>query len=77
MVEKNFPGGRQHNSTRLSLQQLHTNLSLKITDLSAQGRLRGVEPLLCRGKDTAALGDGHEIAEMSEFQGKHPYAFKA
>jgi hypothetical protein len=47
------------------MQELHSELRLKLLNLPAQGRLRDVE-LLGRAAETTLSRDRHEIAQMSK-----------
>ena len=62
MIEE-YPSSRSElDASRFSLQQLHAELLLEIAHLSAQRRLRGVQPPLGGVPEAAFLGDRNEIA---------------
>jgi hypothetical protein len=47
------------------MQELHSELRLKLLNLPAQGRLRNIQ-LLGRAAETTLSRDRHEIAQMSK-----------
>ena len=66
MIEEGAAGFGQRDTVRTPLQQLHADFGLEVTDLPAQRRLRGMQPLLRRQLEAAALGHGDEVAEMPQ-----------
>src|SRR5690349_4117451 len=56
-----------------TVQEHHAELGLELADLLAHRRLGDVQPL-CRAAEMQLLGDGDEVAEMSQFHGSHSAA---
>jgi len=65
MIEKRSACSRQLDAAGAALQQFDPDFQFQISDLSAQRRLRRVQPPLGGIGETALLGDGNEIAEVS------------
>jgi hypothetical protein len=49
-------------------QQLNADLPLKIADLSTEGRLGRVKPLLRGKREASRLGDRDEVTKVSELR---------
>src|SRR3984893_16749606 len=64
MVEKGLAGGGQFDAVYAAAHQRDANLVFEIADLAAEGRLRRVQPFLCRERQAALLGDSDEIAKV-------------
>jgi hypothetical protein len=76
VIEKGATRCRQLNAPGATGHQWDANLELQIPDLTAQGRLSGVQLPHGGNRETVLLGDGDEIAEMPEFH-SHSHACKA
>jgi hypothetical protein len=72
MIEEHAPCRGQLNATRAADQKLHPKLAFEIVDLAAEGRLRGMQPLLRGHRQAAFLGDGDEVAEVPELHANRP-----
>src|ERR1700736_4235194 len=64
MVEKGLAGGGQFDAVYAAAHQRDANFVFEIADLAAEGRLRRVQPFLCRERQAALLGDRDEIAKV-------------
>ena len=62
--EEDLPRLGQTDTPGRSLEELHAEFLLQIPDLTAEGRLRDMEPLGGPG-DVLLFGHGDEIAEMA------------
>ena len=67
IIQKNSPGFRQLDFATSPVQQGIANLFLQITDLLAQGGLRGVKPLGSTG-EIQLFRDCNEVTQVSQFQ---------
>jgi hypothetical protein len=64
------PGPLQSaDAARLAFEKLYTDLQFEITNLPAQRRLRGAQPLLGRPDEATLLSDRNEVTEMTKL---HP-----
>src|SRR2546427_4111290 len=66
MVEKDPTCGGQLDASSTANHQLSADLVLKVPDLTPEGRLRRVQPLLSGHRETTLLGDSNEIPEMPQ-----------
>src|SRR5260370_41624713 len=69
MVEEGAAGGRQFNAVHAAAHKLNTDLIFEISDLTTEGRLRRVQPLLGRDRQAALLCDRDEIAKVPYLHG--------
>jgi hypothetical protein len=65
VIEKRSSCRRQFDAMYAPRQQGHADLIFEIANLPAEGRLRGVQPLLGGHRQAAFLGNGYEIPEMA------------
>ena len=65
VVEKHASRWSQFDAASAARQEWDPDLILKVPDLAAERRLRGVQPCLCGQAEARGLGDGNEIAQMS------------
>jgi hypothetical protein len=65
VVEKGSARRCQLDAASAACQESRAYLVLKVSNLPAQRRLRGVQPLLCCHRQTSRLGHRDEIAKMS------------
>ncbi len=72
MVEESSAGRRQHRPVRTSFQQLYADLVFEIADLTAERRLRHVQPLLSGKRKASGFGDRDEITKMTKLHGRLP-----
>src|SRR5258707_5165236 len=66
MIEKRSAGSRELDAAGAALQQFDPDLQLQIPDLSAQRRLRRMQPPLGGVGEAALLGDRNEITKVAE-----------
>ncbi len=66
MVEERPARRSQVDAACTAVKQLHADLVLEITNLSAERGLRCVQAFLGRDRETTCLGDGDEIPKMSK-----------
>jgi pimeloyl-ACP methyl ester carboxylesterase len=64
MVEKGLAGGGQLDAAHAAADQLDANLAFEIADLTAEGRLRRVQPFLGRERQAALFGGRDEKAKV-------------
>ena len=65
MIEKGANRRCQFDAASATRQELRAYLLLKVMNLPAERRLRGVQFSLGRHSQTSRLGDRHEIAKVS------------
>ena len=65
LVEKHAAGSGQFNALGAANHQRATKLGFEVAHLAAEGRLRGVQPLLCGDGQAAFFSDGNEVAEVA------------
>ncbi len=66
MIEKGAAGKGQLDAARAAHEELGADFQLEVTQLPAQGGLRGVQPLLGGDREAALFGDGDKIAKMTQ-----------
>ena len=66
LLQEDAPGVGQRDVLSATLEQGHADGFFELAYLLAQRRLRGAESR-SRAREAELLGDGHEVAEMSEF----------
>src|SRR6267143_1414091 len=66
MVEEDPAGGGELDAADAADHELSADLVLQILHLAAQRRLRRVQPPLGGNREAAFLGDGDEVAKMSQ-----------
>ena len=66
MIEKGPAGRGELDAARAAFQQFDPDLQFQIADLSAQRRLRRVQPPFGGVCEAALLGDGNEITKVAE-----------
>ena len=64
MLQKSTSGGRQFDPSRAADKELGADLVFQIPDLTAQRRLRSVQPAFGRHRQAAFLRDGDEVAKL-------------
>ena len=66
MTKKRSAGSCQLDAAGAALQQFDPDFQFQISDLSAQRRLRRVQPPFGGVGEAALLGDGDEITKVAE-----------
>jgi hypothetical protein len=64
MIEKGATGGGQFDAVDTAAHERDADFIFQIADLTAEGRLRRVQPLLGREREASLLSDRDEIAKM-------------
>jgi hypothetical protein len=67
MIEEDSAGIGQLDATGAARQQLCAHLVFQVADLTAERRLRRVQPPLGGDREAALLCNSDEIAEMTQF----------
>jgi len=70
VVQEGTAGVGGLDAARAAAEEGRADLVLQVADLPAEGGLRGVQSLLGREPQAALLGDGHEVAQVPQFQGR-------
>ncbi len=73
MVEEGAACGRQFDPAHAAQHQRDPDLIFEVAHLTAERRLRGMQPLLSRDRQAALFGDRDEIAKMPELHRRLPY----
>ena len=66
MIEKGSPAVGEFDAARAAAKQLRADLIFEISDLTAERRLRRVQPFLGRDREASLLCDRDEIAKVPQ-----------
>ena len=73
VLKKGAARGSQFDAAHAARHQSHADLLFEVAHLTAERRLRGVQPLLGRDRQAPLVGDGDKIAKMPELHPVSPY----